>query len=341
MKIIDLNKEERSNFDTALALGNFDGLHLGHQDLIKTMIIEGKKNNLQSSLLLFKNHTKSIIFTQGPKLITSIDQKIQLAEEMNIDNVFLIDFDESIMKLSGQEFLKEIIIDKLRGKLLVVGYDYKFGTKASCNSDDLKNFGQELGFKVLVKDPVLFNGEVISSSNIRKYLLEGNIGMANELLARPYSFVGRVINGSNRGHKLGFPTANTELLVDQVIPKTGVYITNTIYEGNRYRSLTNIGYNPTFGGDKLKIETYIRDFNDNIYDKNIEIEFIEYLREDMKFSSTEDLIDQMKKDLSILESKYWYLFFTMIIYMSKFPMALFIDSSTLDKALGGLRKMEV
>ena len=301
MEIIDLSNYKETRFNTAIALGNFDGIHIGHQELINIMISKAKDLGIKSSLLLFKNHTKSIIDKNKPNIITNNEQKFKICEELGIDIVYLLDFDDSLMKLSGEEFIKNIIMDKMNGKLLVVGFDYKFGYKASGDSKYLLELGEKYNIDVIVLDPVYENNEIISSSIIRKLITFGNMDEVTKMLGRPYSILGKVVTGKNRGNKLGFPTANMEPVDSYAIPKNGVYHTNTIIDNKKYLSATNIGYNPTFDEDILKIETYILDFSGNIYGKTIEVEFIDFLRDDIKFQSQEELIRQMNLDIEMIK----------------------------------------
>lgn len=304
MEIIDLLNYNETRFNTAIALGNFDGIHIGHQQLIETMVSKSKKLGIKSSLLLFKSHTKAIIDNNKPKMITNNQQKFKIAENLGVDIIYLLDFDDKIMKLSGEEFVKNIIIDKMNGKLVVVGFDYRFGYKASGNAEYLMELGKKYGVDVIVVDPIYNANEVISSSIIRDLIANGNIVDASSMLGRPYSILGRVIPGKNRGTKLGFPTANIEPIDNYVIPKNGVYMTNTIVDNKKYLSATNIGYNPTFNEDVLKIETFILGFEGNIYGKTLEIEFIDFLRDDIKFQSKEALIDQMKMDIEMIKLRH-------------------------------------
>ena len=304
MEIINLLNYKETRFNTAIALGNFDGFHMGHQKLIKTMVSKSKDLGLKSSLLLFENHTKAMTDSNKPRMITTNQQKFKIAEELGIDVIYITDFDEKLMKLSGEEFVQDIIIGKMNGKSVVVGFDYKFGYKASGDSQYLLELGKKYDIDVEVLDPIYNEEEVISSTIIRELIMEGDMKKVDEMLGRPYAIIGKVIPGKNRGNKLGFPTANMEAYSNYVVPKTGVYASNTIIDGKRYLSATNIGYNPTFGEDILKIETHILDFNGNIYEKVIEVEFIDYLRGDIRFNNKDDLINQMKSDIETIKNRY-------------------------------------
>ena len=304
MEILDLIEYKEERFNTAIALGNFDGLHLGHQKLINSMVIKSRKLGVKPSLLLFKNHTKTTIDKNIPKIITNNEQKFRLAKNLGIEIIYLLDFDEKLMRLSGEEFIRNIILEKMNGKLLTVGFDYRFGYKASGDANYLVELGEKYDFDVIVVEPVYIENNVVSSSNIRELISIGKIEETRKKLGRPYSFIGKVVPGSNRGNKLGFPTANIELIDNYVVPKTGVYITNTIIDNNRYISATNIGYNPTFNENILKIETHILNFDGNIYGKILEIEFLEFIRDDIKFDNTNDLIEQMRLDIDLIKNRY-------------------------------------
>lgn len=304
MEIIDLLNYNETRYKTAIALGNFDGIHIGHQKLIKTMVAKSKELGLKSSLLLFKSHTKAVIDNSKPQMITNNDQKFQIAEELGVDIIYLIDFDEKLMNLSAEEFVKNIIIDKMNGKLVAVGFDYKFGHKASGDSNYLSELGKKYDFDVIILNPVYENEKIISSSAIRELITSGKMIEVSKILGRPYSILGKVVSGKNRGNKLGFPTANIEPTHSYTIPKSGVYMTNTIIDNKKYLSATNIGYNPTFNEDILKVETHILDFSGNIYGEMIKIEFIDFIRDDIKFGNIDDLINQMKNDIELIKNRH-------------------------------------
>lgn len=307
MKIIDLNKD-KYKYNTAIVLGNFDGIHMGHQYLIENLVKEADKEELEPSILLFKNHTKTTINHSENKiqLLTSNEQKLRILEEMGIKIVYTILFNEDIMKLSAEEFVREILVKKLNVKLVNVGFDYRFGHKAMGDSDYLKELGNKYDFRTNIINPIYIDGEIVSSTKIRNLIKTGEIKKANEFLGRPYSLIGNVIKGDQRGRKMGYPTANIQLSNNCVIPKIGVYESITLIDNKEFKSLTNIGYNPTFNGKKLKIENYIIDFNDNIYGKSLEIKFIDFLREDIKFNTVEELINKIREDIEHIKNKNIY-----------------------------------
>ncbi|NLY66352.1 MAG: bifunctional riboflavin kinase/FAD synthetase [Tissierellia bacterium] len=305
MKIIDAMNSSEKKYVTAVALGNFDGIHIGHQYLLKSNIEKAKEENLKPSVLIFKNHTKTILKKDENfkiDILTSFEEKIQLLKELGIEIVYVMDFNEQIMKLSPELFVKNILLERLNAKLVTVGFDYRFGYKAQGDSNYLKELGKANGFVVNVIDPVYVEGEIVSSTIIRNLIINGYIEKANKLLGRNYCLIGTVIKGRSRGRKLGFPTANIRLNDRYVIPKTGVYKTFTYVDNSKFLSLTNIGYNPTFNEKNLKIETYILDFDEDIYDSIIKIEFMEFIRDDIKFNSVEELKNQMHKDVLYIKN---------------------------------------
>ena len=281
-----------------VSLGNFDGVHLGHQKLMKNNLEISKKHDLEPAVLLFKENTK-LRLRQEVEYMTSLEDKIEILAAMGIKTFCLIDFDEKFMNLSPREFIDEIINKKLNASYIICGKDYRFGKKASGDIKTLAKFEERYGYKTSVVD---FEKEdeskdiKISSNHIRDIIREGNISKANKLLGRNYKIKGKVVDGMKRGRTMNFPTANLKLAFNYVLPVDGVYLTKVNIDNNYHYALTNIGTNPTFENNERKVETYILDFDKNIYGKDIAIEFIEFFRYDIKFDSKEDLIEQMNKD---------------------------------------------
>lgn len=302
MKIIDLNNSIDTKYKTAVALGNFDGIHVGHEYLIKDTVLKAKKQGLKPAILLFRNHTRTKVKKSNSTIyiLTSNEQKLQILEELGIEIVYIIDFDNSIMTLTAKDFVQNIIVDKVNAKLVTVGFNYKFGYKALGNSDTLKELGQNKGFIVNIVDPIYIQEDIVSSTRIRNLIKKGDIKKSNTLLGRNYTINGRVIKGENRGNKLGYPTANIELSNNYVIPKAGVYKTITKINNKKYSGLTSVGYNPTFNGEVLKIENHILNFDNNIYNDLIDIEFVDYIRKNIKFETCESLIKQIEDDIKFI-----------------------------------------
>lgn len=297
MEIINVKDYSETRFKTAIALGNFDGLHMGHQSLILGMILESKELGIKPSVLLFENHTKTTLEGKGPKLLTSLDQKYSILEKIGVEIIYTMEFNEQIMKLTPEEFVKDILVDKLNIQAVIIGTDYRFGHKASGDANRLKELGNKYGFLVNVVDPVYIDGNIVSSTSIRELLSNGDLDHAKHLLGREYSILGKVVTGKKIGNSMGYPTANMELLYNSIIPKNGVYSTKTIVDGKTYSSATSVGFNPTFNEDSLKIESHILDFTGDLYGKVIELVFVKYLREELKFESIELLKKQIDKDI--------------------------------------------
>lgn len=297
MEEIILSKKELNNKNFVIALGNFDGLHRGHQELIRSVIEMSEENDYISSVLMFNNHTKSTISFDPPDIITNNQQKIEILKDLGIEEIFCFDFSTEIMRLSPEEFITDLLIDKLNVKGIVVGYDYRFGYKAQGDVKLLKKLTEKYNLLLDIVDPVNFHNEPISSTRIRKAIKNNNFLLTRELLDRHFTIRGEVIGGSQRGKDLGFPTANLKYTNDYILPSKGVYVTIVEFNKNFYPAVTNLGFNPTFNGDEFKIETYILDFNQDIYGEIIEIAFLDFIREDKKFDNIDSLIDQMKKDV--------------------------------------------
>jgi riboflavin kinase/FMN adenylyltransferase len=254
-------------------------------------------------MMIFENHTKSFVFKNGPRLINSNLQKNRFLEKLGVKTLYTMKVNDEIMKLSPQEFVRSILYEKLNCRAITVGHDYKFGYKAQGDVDLLISLSRELGIATEIIQPVYHNEILVSSTRVRNHLTDGEIVEANRLLGRPFSVVGEVIHGKGLGKKLGVPTANIRPMDKYVIPKKGIYMTYTVLEGKTYPSATNIGVNPTFDEVDLKIENHIIGFDDEIYGKEIEIFFLEYIRPEKKFDSVDDLKMRMHEDIRYIKQK--------------------------------------
>lgn len=295
IKIFDLDFNEFDLSPKAVSLGNFDGVHKGHQKLMKENIKISKEKNLTPSVLLFKENTKNILNGER-EYLTSLEDKIEILKNIGIECFCLLEFSEKFKNLSHYEFIEKIIYKKLNAKYVIVGDNYRFGKMAKGDIKTLKKYQEDFAYKTKVVDFELDDGKIINSTDIRQMVREGNIEKANRDLGHPFKMQGKVIKGAQRGRLLNFPTANLKPSFKYVTAKSGVYFTRVNIDRNFYYALTDIGTNPTFENKEVKIETYIMDFSKNIYGKNISIEFLEYLRCDYKFKSADELIKQMEKD---------------------------------------------
>lgn len=295
IKIFDLDFNEFDLSPKAVSLGNFDGVHKGHQKLMKENIKISKEKNLMPSVLLFKENTKNILNGER-EYLTSLEDKIEILKNLGIECFCLLEFSDKFKDLSPYEFIEEILYKKLNTKYVIVGDNYRFGKMAKGDIKTLKKYEEDFAYKTKVVDFELDDGKIINSTDIRQMVREGKIEKANKDLGHPFKMQGKVIKGAQRGRLLNFPTANLKPSFKYVTAKSGVYFTRVNIDRDFYYALTDIGTNPTFENKKMKIETYIMDFSKNIYGKNISIEFLEYLRPDYKFDSPEELIAQMEKD---------------------------------------------
>lgn len=307
MKIINLDNDNSKQIDeVAICLGNFDGLHLAHQELIKETVNYAKSHGLKSSILLFENHTKEIIGSKNPKLLMDYETKIEILESMGLDIVYKIKFSKDIMKLYPKDFVSQILLEKINSKILIVGFDYKFGYMAMGDINLLKEISKEVNLDLKVINPIIYNDNqdeiLISSTVIRDLLISGEIDLANKLIGRKFSLRGKVVHGNKRGRVMGFPTANIEVEDKYLIPKEGIYATSVIINNKKYLGATNVGKNLTFNGENIKIETFIIDFEGCIYDETIILEFTKYIRPEIKFDSMEKLMLQIDKDVQIIKS---------------------------------------
>ncbi len=301
MKVI-YHKKNNSKIDeyTGIGLGNFDGLHIGHMTLINTLIKVSKLDGYKSLIYTFTKHPENILrkklFTP---LLTTKNKKIELLSETSLDYLYFDEFDEELSRMQPEEFVKNILVDRLKMKLAVAGLDYRFGYKGQGDIEYLKQLGKKYDFKVIAIHPIKTNNEIASSSGIRNFVSKGDMENVFGMLGRHYSITAEVISGRRVGNTIGYPTANIEPEDYLILPKRGVYLTKTLLDGKLYCSITNIGYNPTFEKEhKISVETHIIDFEDDIYGKTIEVFFIAQIRNEKKFENVEELKKQIKSDMT-------------------------------------------
>ncbi|HOJ11990.1 MAG TPA: bifunctional riboflavin kinase/FAD synthetase, partial [Clostridiales bacterium] len=273
-----------------IGLGNFDGLHIGHITLINALINESRLNDLHSMIYTFAKHPENILKKEliTPLLIT-VEKKAELLSSLPLDYLYYEDFDESFSKMQPEDFVKDILVGNFNIKLAMAGFDYTFGYRGRGDAKLLKELGEKHNFRVIIIPPIKINDEVISSTLIREYLTSGDMEKTFYFLGRHYSITGLVEGGHRMGSELGFPTANINPEEYLLLPAHGVYITKTLLDGKLHKSVTNIGMAPTIktGRTRVNIETYILDFNGDIYQKNIEVFFIKKIRDEKKFGSKE------------------------------------------------------
>ncbi|MDH4317576.1 MAG: bifunctional riboflavin kinase/FAD synthetase [Desulfobulbaceae bacterium] len=283
-----------------VTIGNFDGVHLGHNRLFERVVGKAKAHKGVSVVVTFDPHPLKVLRPGGIKLISTIEQKIESIRMAGIDFLVIIPFSREFAATSAKTFVDEVLVGAIGVKELVVGYDYGFGRGREGNIDFLKQQGVEKGFPVTVVEAHYEDEMLVSSTKIRELVTEGRMRDVERLLGRYYQIRGEVQRGRQRGGRVvGFPTANLQILEDDLCPKHGVYVTQVIYDGRCYGGVSNIGYNPTFGEGRLVAETHIFDFNADIYGKPLKINLLQHLRGEKKFSGPEELAEQIRKDIAI------------------------------------------
>jgi len=280
---------------TVVAIGNFDGLHLGHQRILRHLVQKAREKRLTSLVLTFSPHPERVLRRGRIAMIQTLEQRLEGIRSAGVQAVLLASFDKAFAGLTPAEFVDRVIVFSLRAKEVVVGENFRFGRSRQGDVMELRRFGQKLGFSVSPILSSIRNGQVVSSSLIRRLLDEGRIAAANALLGRPYEIRGRIVRGSGRGRGLGFPTANIQT-ANEILPQ-GVFLTEADIVGHSHPSLTNIGYRPTFGGGRLQVETHIFDFRGSLYGRRIVLRFRRKLRGEKKHPGPEDLISQVNKDI--------------------------------------------
>ena len=283
-----------------LTQGTFDGVHAGHQKVLKQVVQRAQELNGESMLLTFYPHPRLVLQPNDKslKLLTTIEEKCRLVEESGIQNVLILPFTTEVSRLTPLDFVRSVLVDKLKVKTVIVGYDHRFGKNREGSFNDLLEFGEMFNFSVEEIPAREIDDIAISSTRIRNALNNGELTLANELLARPFSLEGKVVHGKSRGKVMGFPTANIELTEPhKLIPKDGVYAVKIQIGVEKFNGAANIGYNPTFDDKTHSIEVFIFDFDREIYDIAVRLELIGYLRPEQKFNSVEELKEKIKQDV--------------------------------------------
>ena len=299
MQIIrDYTQLFESETPIAVALGYFDGLHLGHQKIIECTDIPNHKRGI----LTFTNQPAGFItHSRKPSRLLSLDDKVEMMEKMGTEYLFLYDFTEEIKNMHKDEFI-DIFLVQHHVKYTVAGFNFRFGKDKEGDTAYLQKACDKKGIQTLIIPPVRYQGKVISSSLIRKKLYEGDVSVAAEMLGRSFYIKGEVQHGKHLGRTLGMPTANIHVADDIIVPKWGVYQTKVVIREQVYNGVTNVGNNPTIIGDQLQIETHILDFDDDIYGQEITIEFVQHIRDEIAFSDILALKNQVRQDIEFVRS---------------------------------------
>jgi riboflavin kinase / FMN adenylyltransferase len=282
---------------TVLTLGVFDGLHLGHQRIMQTVVERAQATDSVPTVITFDPHPRAVLHPENaPPLLQTLDQRLANFEVLGIEQAIVIRFDKEFADLEAETFLRDIVHERLQAKEVYLGKGFFFGKNRGGNIELLKKMSEELGFFADEVPEIRLRGQRISSSKIRQLLKEGKVNLARRMLGRPYGVEGQIIHGFRRGHTIGFPTANLKPH-NRVIPKYGVYATANLIESVWRRSITNVGIRPTFEGDKEpSIESYIFDFDGDLYGDVLRVRFLHRIRDERKFSGIEELKAQIEKD---------------------------------------------
>jgi riboflavin kinase/FMN adenylyltransferase len=287
---------------SVVTLGNFDGIHLGHQALIGGAVGNARRLGVPSTVLTFEPHPLKVLAPQrAPKLLLAHKDKIQLLQNLGVDIVAVQQFDHAFARLSAEEFVRGLLVGHLKVKKLWVGKDLRFGQGREGSVDDLLRWGVELGFEVAVVEPILVNGNRVSSSAIRELVSAGRVDEVKPMLGRYHFVSGRVTEGHRRGRDLGFPTANLAMRTE-VLPLDGIYATLFHLGERTLPSVSSIGLNPTFGAGPRTVESYIMNFCDEIYGEAVRLSFIKRIREEKKFASVAELVEQIHGDVRRAEA---------------------------------------
>jgi len=299
MRIIKDLAEIQRDEKSVITLGTFDGLHLAHQQIVEEVINKSNKINGRNFLLTFEPHPRKIIPGRNDvKLLSTLEEKIEILDNIGLQNLFVINFTQEFSKQSPEEFVKKYMVEGTGLSEIVIGYDHHFGKGRDGNFELLQEMGRKYNFKVTLVPEYSVDGETVSSTKIRNALLVGDVVKAGKMLGRLYSFKGKIVRGDGRGRKLGFPTANISVSAnDKLIPAKGIYAAECTVQDEKYFGLLSLGSRPTFHKDgEIIPEFYIFDFDRDIYDEVMQVELIEKIRNEEKFGSVDELISQMKKD---------------------------------------------
>ena len=281
-----------------VTIGTFDGVHIGHKAILKRLVETAKKENLDSVVLTFFPHPRMVLQQNVDiKLINTIEERTELLENTGLDHLVIHPFTHAFSRLTALEYVRDILVNSLKAKKIIIGYDHRFGRNRNADIEDLKEFGKTYNFEVEEISAKEIDDVAVSSTKIRKALNEGDIETANNYLGYNFMISGEVVKGKAIGRTINYPTANLKLKEKyKLVPKNGVYIVQSTIEGEKIFGITSIGTNPTVGGTEKTIETHFLNFNKDLYGKEITIAFLKYIRDEETFDSVEILKQEIEKD---------------------------------------------
>ena len=290
-------KNAKSKEPSILTLGIFDGVHQGHKKIIKQLINESRKNNLRSFILTFFPHPRNVLNSNSEvKSITTLEEKTEIFSKLGVQELIIQDFDKSFSSMTAGEFI-ELLVNNLNLKKIIVGFNHRFGKNRSADINSLKSYSLKYNFEVIEIRAFEIKDLEISSTRIRNAIDSGNIERCNTFLGYNFNILGRVIKGKSVGKSIGFPTANLDVIVDyKILPKNGVYLVKSTVENKELYGMMNIGFNPTFGMNKKAIEVHFFNYNNDLYDKEIKVELLKFIRNEIKFKTIEKLQTQLNSD---------------------------------------------
>ena len=293
----DIEDFRRPELKTVVTMGNFDGLHLGHQALVANAVAEAKRSRTQSLVFTFDPHPLKLLAPErAPQMIVNQRDKMDMLKALGVDAVVVQCFDRRFASIDAEDFVRRYLIERLNLSKIWLGRDLRFGRARAGDAEDLMRWGSSLGFSVGIVEPILVQGKRISSSRIRQLVEQSRVDEVQPMLGRYHFISGTIVNGHHRGRKLGFPTANLAAATE-LIPADGIYATTVELQNRRWLSVSSVGHNPTFGEGLRTIETYVLDFAQNIYDEMVKLSFVQRIREERKFAQIEDLVTQMHEDV--------------------------------------------
>ena len=298
MKIYKSIDEYNESKNSVVTIGTFDGIHKGHQKIFNKLITASKQSNLSSVVLTFFPHPRVILNKYNDiKMIDTLDEKILHLDKIGIDSLIIHPFDKDFSLLTANQFIKEFLVDKLKIKHIIIGYDHRFGKGREASVTDLKNYSNDLDFTVEEIKAQEIEKITISSTKIRNSINEGDLITAQKYLGRYFKLTGKVVKGDGLGKRINYPTANIFIEENyKIIPKDGVYLIKTKIDNKLYSGMMNVGHRPTIGSNDKSIEVHLFNFNQDIYDKLISVEIVLKIRDEIKFSSIEALKEQLLKD---------------------------------------------
>jgi len=298
LKVYQQESLYKNNRPSVVTIGTFDGVHIGHREIVSQLVKTAQESELDSVILTFFPHPRMVLQKEsGIKLINTIDERKDLLAKTGLNHLIIHEFTKEFSRLTALEFVRDILVNQLHAKKIIIGYDHRFGRNREATIDDLKEFGEIFDFEVIEIGAQQLNEVSVSSTKVRRAIEEGDCKTAHLYLGYPFMLTGKVVKGKSIGKTLNFPTANLSIKEEyKILPKIGVYVVQATISNKKVYGITNIGTNPTLGGIKQTIETYFLDYNGDLYDQDLQIEFLIRIRDEFNFDSVEELKKAIQED---------------------------------------------